>query len=83
MHDPMNDQERRALSLRAIQREYGFSRSFVSNLIAKGEIRGCRHGRAILVLREDFEDWFRNQASRSRNRTEDRVAEVLDRSSSR
>ncbi|MCP5060269.1 MAG: helix-turn-helix domain-containing protein [bacterium] len=78
-----NHPQRAALSLRALAKEYGLSRGFLAELVNLGEIPAIRRGRAILVLRSDFESWWRAKAAQSRNRAENRVDEVLHRGESR
>jgi len=56
----------RALSLRSIEAEYGIGRAFVSQLVRGGVLPGIRRGKTVLVLREDWEQWWRTEAARQR-----------------
>lgn len=58
------ERDRFALSLRGIERRYGYSREYVGERIRTGEIPATPHGRALLVLVSDFEAWMRMHALR-------------------
>ena len=68
-----------ALSLRAIEREYGLGREFSARLVREGTFRGIQHGRAILVLREDVENWWNRQCITRRLPIDERIEAILDR----
>jgi excisionase family DNA binding protein len=70
------DSHREALSLRGIERVYGFAREYVSGLARSGELPAMRHGNALRILRADFEAWMRQRAISNAER---RVAELLER----
>lgn len=73
-----NGRLRRALTLRGIEREYGISRHFAGRLVREGAFPALRRGRSLLVLREDFEGWWRRQARQLPGELERRVEEALD-----
>ena len=73
------ERDREALSLRGVERVYGFSREFVGARIRAGEIAATPHGRALVVLRSDFERWMRAHAVRPTAHAERRVEEILAR----
>jgi hypothetical protein len=75
-------QGRRALSLRALSREYGLSREFLGELVRLGDLPALRRGRALLVLREDFESWWRSRAVRQTSHAEAVVERALARQES-
>lgn len=71
---------RAALSLRGIGLEYGIARGFVSELVRMGKLPAIRRGRALLVLRSDFEKWWREEAaSQLGSSGNDHLNDVLDR----
>ena len=70
---------RLALSLRGIERTYGFSREFVAERVRAGEIPATPRGRALVVLCRDFECWMRANAVRAASHAESVVARVLER----
>lgn len=77
------DTGRSALSLRGLERAYGYSRLFTSDLVKTGALPATPRGRAVIVLRRDFEDWMRRNAVRPTAHAERRVAEILERDRAR
>jgi hypothetical protein len=73
------EQHRDALSLRGLERRYGFRREFLGELVRDGKLPFRTRGRSKLVLRADFERWFRAEAERTRTHAEAVVDRVLDR----
>jgi hypothetical protein len=53
--DAANERQRAALSCRAIEREYHVSRTYPASLIRAGLLPALKRGRALLVLRRDWE----------------------------
>lgn len=77
------EQDRDALSLRGIERRYGYAREFVSERVRKREIPAAPRGRALVILRSDFEAWMRQQALRPQARAEAVADRVLEREARR
>lgn len=73
------EKNREALSLRGVEREYGFARQFTAKRVRAGDIPATPRGRALVILRADFEKWMRDHAIRPTSHAERRVAELLDR----
>ena len=72
-----------ALSLRAIEREYGISREYVGALVHAGTIPALRRGRALIVLRIDFESWWHAECAKRQRPIDARIEAVLDREEAR
>jgi hypothetical protein len=77
------DRQREALSLRGIEREYGYSRTYVAERARAGEIPATPRGRSLLVLRADFEAYMRAHAIRPAERARQVVDRVLAREAAR
>ena len=77
------EQHRDALSLRGLERRYGFAREFLGELCRDGQLPYRTRGRSKLVLRVDFEQWFRAEAERTRSHADGVVDRVLDREARR
>ena len=77
------EQHRDALSLRGLERRYGFRREFLGELVRDGVLPAQPRGRALVVLRSDFESWFRSAAERTRSHADGVVDRVLDREARR
>jgi hypothetical protein len=75
----MPAEHKHALSLRALSREYGIDRSFLSGLVHSGQLPALRRGRRIVVLRADFELWFRRHAISTTAHAERVVQERIER----
>jgi hypothetical protein len=75
----MDATARVALSCRAIEREYHVSRSLPASLARQGVLPALRRGRALLILRADWESWWRTQSAVAHDVIQRRVAEVLAR----
>ncbi len=73
------DRERAALSLRALGRLYGLDRHFLGELVRTKQLMALSRGRSLLVLRSDFEDWWRRQAVSPDKLAEQVVAARLQR----
>jgi len=59
-----------ALTCRAIEREYGVGRYVPAGLVRMGVLPALRRGRALLILRSDWESWWRRQAFEGAARVE-------------
>lgn len=78
------EKSRQTLTLRGVEREYGFARSFIGERVRAGEIPCVRRGRALCVLRSDFENWFRSQALRpAQSHAEGHAARLLEKDAAR
>lgn len=77
------EQNRDALSLRGLERRYGFRREFLGQLCRDGKLPAQRRGRALVVLRSDFEAWFRAEAGRTSSNAEAVADRVLEREARR
>lgn len=77
------ERDREALSLRGINRLYGYSREYLGALIRAGELTATPHGRALKIFRSDFEAWMRSRALRSTSHAEERAARLLAKDAAR
>ena len=77
--DAVTERPREALSCREIERQYGVARAVPAGLARQGVVPALRRGRALLILRSDWESWWRQQSAIADSVIERRVREVLAR----
>jgi excisionase family DNA binding protein len=58
------DAERRAVSVDEVAAELGVSAGLVRLELGRGQLKGTRFGRRVLIMRSDLEDYLTERAGR-------------------